>query len=175
MSSHVHSINVSQGGVPKEPVPEARVTAEGLELDRQRNRRYHGGPGRAVCLFSLELIEALRAEGHPIGPGSVGENLTVSGLPWNEVVPGVRLIVGEVELEITSFTKPCQTIRNSFRDNYIVRISERHNPGWSRVYAKVLREGMVRVGDSVVITSGADTMAGNLELFQISAPFVRPA
>lgn len=69
----VYQISMSNGGVPKLPVPEARMTTLGVEGDRQRNPDIHGGPERAVCLFSLEVIEALQTEGHPIAPGSAGD------------------------------------------------------------------------------------------------------
>jgi MOSC domain-containing protein YiiM len=151
MSSLVYSVNLSDGGVPKLPVSEARIAELGLSGDRQRNRRYHGGPARAVCLFSLELIEALQAEGHPIFPGSTGENLTIQGLEWGLVQPGVRLRAGEANLEITSFAEPCKTIRNSFIDNAIRRIGSREFPGWSRAYARVVKEGLVRTGDPVEV------------------------
>lgn len=166
MFSTVHSINVSGGGVPKLPVTEARVTVNGVQGDCQRNRRYHGGPRRAVCLFSLERIEDLRREGHPIQPGSVGENLTLNGLDWDRVVPGVCLSIGEISLEITSFTKPCKTIRKSFNDSNIWRIAQDRFPGWSRVYARVLREGVVRVGDAVTVNRQAGEESANLELFR---------
>src|SRR5215217_6827251 len=91
----VHQISVSQGGVPKLPVPSATVTATGVEGDRHRNPRIHGGPQRAVCLFSLEVIERLRTEGHPIAPGTAGENVTLAGLNWSLVRPGVRLRLGD--------------------------------------------------------------------------------
>src|SRR3569832_2171795 len=80
---HVHQISVSDGGVPKLPVWEAKVSEQGLSGDRQRNLKFHGGPDRAVCLYSLELIEHLQAEGHPIDAGAAGENLTLSGLDWD--------------------------------------------------------------------------------------------
>jgi MOSC domain-containing protein YiiM len=66
---HVNQINVSDGGVPKLPVWEAKVGERGLDGDRQRNLKVHGGPDRAVCLYSLELIEQLQKEGHPIDSG----------------------------------------------------------------------------------------------------------
>jgi MOSC domain-containing protein YiiM len=156
-SSSVHSIQVSDGGVPKLPVREARITFSGLEGDRQRNRRYHGGPARAVCLFSLERIEALQREGHPIGPGTTGENLTVRDLDWDLVKPGVRVRAGTAELQVTSFSEPCNTIRNSFTNNDISRMSEREFPGWSRVYARVLKEGFVKAGDSVEVLQDEQT------------------
>ena len=65
--AHVHQISISGGGVPKGAVPEAEVRAGGIDGDRQATPKIHGGPDRAVCLFSLEVIQALQAEGHPIG------------------------------------------------------------------------------------------------------------
>jgi MOSC domain-containing protein YiiM len=143
------SINVSNGGVPKAGVAQAQVTVAGVAGDRQRDSRIHGGPERAVTLFSSERIEELRAEGNPIAPGSTGENLTVSGLPWDRLAPGMRLLVGEAEIEITSYAAPCAKIRGSFAGGDFERISQTRHPGWSRLCARVLREGLVRVGDPV--------------------------
>src|SRR5687767_13470649 len=146
-------INRSNGGVPKLHVETARVTVNGIETDRQRDKRFHGGLDRALCLYSLELISVLQREGNPIFPGSTGENLTLSGLPWENMVPGLTLEAGPVRAMITSYTKPCRTIRGSFTDHHFSRISEKVHPGWSRVYARVLREGVVSVGDPVRLLS----------------------
>lgn len=151
---HVHQISISDGGVPKLPVLEAKVSEQGVDGDRQRNLKFHGGPDRAVCLYSLELIERLQDEGHPIDPGATGENLTLSGLNWDEVYPGVRLTIGpELQLEVTSYTTPCHHNGRWFRDEDFSRIAQKLNPGWSRVYAKVLRGGIVRPGDVAEIKS----------------------
>lgn len=156
-SGWVHQVGVNpDGGVPKRATPEAFIAVEGVRGDRQRNLEHHGGPNRAVCLYSLERIEALRAEGHPIEPGSAGENLTVAGIDWDKVVPGMRLKIGEsVELAVVSFTAPCKTIAGSFRNGEFVRVLQQRHPGFSRVYAKVLREGVVRLGDSVSLLSSS--------------------
>ena len=79
-TGRIDSINTSRGGVPKEPVFEAMITQAGLDGDRQRDLRFHGGPDRAVVLFSLDVIRDLQREGHAIAPGTTGENLTISGL-----------------------------------------------------------------------------------------------
>lgn len=151
---HVHQINISDGGVPKFPVLEAKVSEQGLDGDRQRNFKFHGGPDRAVCLYSRELIERLQDEGHPIDSGSTGENLTLSGLDWDLVRPAVRLTIGpEVQLEVTSYTTPCHHNGRWFCNEDFSRIAQKLNPGWSRVYAKVLRGGIVRPGDVVEIQS----------------------
>jgi MOSC domain-containing protein YiiM len=143
-------VNVNpDGGVPKFAVGQALVTTTGVAGDRQRDLEHHGGPERAVCLFSRELIEALRAEGHPIAPGTAGENLTVEGLDWPALAEDARLAVGEVVLQITRPAPPCNTIAASFIDGQFTRISHKKHPGWSRLYARVLREGVVREGDPV--------------------------
>lgn len=150
-TGRVAQINVNpQGGVPKHAVASAEVTTEGVVGDRQRDRRFHGGPQRAVSLYAAERIEALRAEGHPIAPGSTGENLTVAGLDWATIEVGDRLLVGEwVELEITGYASPCSNIAGSFADGAFKRISQKLHPGWSRLYARVISEGVVRTGDRV--------------------------
>lgn len=147
------SINISSGGVPKWRVIGANVFRLGLLKDAQNDTKHHGGPERAVCVYSLERIRALQAEGHPIDVGTVGENLTVEGVDWDLVVPGARLRLGQaVLLEVASFTTPCKTIRESFIGGEFVRISQKLHPGWSRVYARVLSEGEIRAGDSVEVT-----------------------
>lgn len=146
----VGSINRSNGGVPKLPTEKAFVSASGVHGDRQRDLRHHGGTERALCLFSMDLIEKLRTEGHPIGPGTTGENVTIAGLDWGKMIPGARFSLGAVEIEITAYAAPCQTIVDSFSDERSVRISQKLHPGWSRVYARVVEEGVLTVGDPVV-------------------------
>lgn len=151
MTGRIESVNTSRGGVPKTSVFEAFVSLDGVDGDRQRDRRYHGGRDRAVLLFSLEVIRALQAEGHTILPGSVGENLTVSGLDWPALSSGVRLSAGEVVLEVTGYAEPCGLISRYFTGKNFRRIDETRHPGWSRVCARVLTEGIVRMGDAIAI------------------------
>ena len=154
MTGKIVQVNRSGGGVPKLPVPEARVTRLGLEGDVQRNRRFHGGPQRALCLYALERIEKLQAEGHPIRPGSTGENVTLQGLDWAALKPGDRLTLGdEVEIQITSYVVPCKNIADSFRDGEFTRISQKLHPGDARLYARVLAEGRLAAGQQVRVLS----------------------
>lgn len=151
------SINVSNGGVPKKSVTGAQVSRLGLIGDTQADKKGHGGPNRAVCVYSLERIRALQEEGHPIDIGTAGENFTVDQIDWDLVVPGVRIRVGEeVLLEVASFTDPCKTIKGSFVDGKFVRIGQKLHPGWSRVYTRVLSEGQVHSGDQVLVTPPTD-------------------
>ena len=153
MSGRVAHVNVSpRGGVPKRPVAEARVGPTGLDGDAVRYTKIHGGPERAVCLFSLDLIEALRREGHPVGPGTTGENLTLAGVDWAALAPGDVLAVGEVvRLQLTTRVEPCKTIAASFAGGDFRRIQPARVPAETRWYTRVLATGTVRPGDAVTV------------------------
>lgn len=152
MMGRVFQLNRSAGGVPKLPIREAEVDLLGLDGDVQKHTKIHGGPERALCLFSVEVIQRLQAEGHAIWPGSTGENVTVSGIPWEMLAPGMRLALGEhVVVELTRATEPCKQIAASFAGGEFRRIDVRQHPGESRFYARVLRAGRVRVGDVVSV------------------------
>ncbi|MBX3359480.1 MAG: MOSC domain-containing protein [Phycisphaeraceae bacterium] len=145
--------------MPKLAVERAQVTPEGLVGDGHHDTKHHGGVDRAVCLFAMEVIDRLRAEGHPIGPGTIGENVTVAGLEWKAVAPGrVIEFAGGVVLEVTAYTTPCSTIRESFRGLEFNRVKQEQHAGDSRVYARVVREGELRVGETVwVRVSGLES------------------
>ena len=155
--ARIAQISRSGGGVPKRAIASIPVTALGLDGDVQRNRKLHGGPERALCLFSLERIPALQAEGHPIQPGSIGEYLTLEGLDWSRVAPSTSLrLDAEVVIQITAYTAPCANITGSFRDGDYTLVSQCLHPGNSRVYARVLCDGELAAGDHAQILSTAE-------------------
>jgi MOSC domain-containing protein YiiM len=150
MKGSVVQINLSSGGVPKLPVPSAVLFRDGFFGDVQKNKKYHGGPDRAVCLFSIQLIQQLQAEGHPITPGSTGENLTLQFPDYHALVPETILQIGEtVRIQISKYAPPCKTIKRSFFKEKFTRIGHKEHPGFSRLYARVLQEGKVEQGDEV--------------------------
>ncbi len=158
-------LSASNGGVPKRPLAEATVDANGITVDRQADRRAHGGPRRALCLFALERIEALAAEGHPIAPGATGENVTTEGIDWDRVAPGARLRLGEgVLIEVTGYTEPCWKNARWFLEGDFSAMDQEIWPGFSRVYARVLEGGDLRPGDPVELLAG--TAAERLERTQ---------
>ena len=71
----------------------------------------------------------MQAEGHPIAPGSTGENLTISGIDWADLSEGDRLHVGEeVVAEITGPASPCAKNAAWFVDGDFLRMSESRYP-----------------------------------------------
>lgn len=152
MTGRIHQLNCSRGGVPKLPVEEALLTPTGLACDAQADTRHHGGPERALCLYSLEHIRALQSEGHPIRPGTAGENVTLEGLDWHALEPGSRMRLGdEALIEISGYATPCRVIAASFAGGEFKRILQKTHPGESRLYARVLQTGRLAVGQRVEV------------------------
>jgi MOSC domain-containing protein YiiM len=144
-------INTSGGGVPKTPIDAATIGPRGVEGDRQNDRKHHGRPLQALSLWSQEVIESLRAEGHPIHAGAAGENLTLAGIDWHTIRPGVRLQIGDVLLEISAYATPCAKNAQWFADRDFTRIDHDEHPRDSRAYAWVLAGGRIATGDAVVV------------------------
>ena len=143
MPAVLAQLNISPGGMPKLPIECAKVTVEGVEGDWQKNRKYHGGPDRAICLYSEELYAYLRDKGVDVTNGQIGENFTTRGIDLQALAKGDRLRVGACVIELTEVRVPCRQLRKWDQDlpELIVGRS-----GW---VARVIEEGMVRPGDPV--------------------------
>lgn len=145
----VAQINASGGGVPKLPVETGTIEWSGLAGDHQADRKHHGRPFQALCLWSSDVIERLADDGHPITAGAAGENLTLAGLDWDTMRPGVLLEVGDVLAEISFPATPCAKQTRWFTDGDFGRIDHDRNPDLTRWYAWVRRPGTLRPGDPV--------------------------
>ena len=160
----VVSINVSfPGGVPKRPIDRTHITTNGLVGDGQRTKApIHGGPDKAVCLYGIEQMRRVNADGHHLYPGAIGENLTIAGLELGGLSAGDALRIGNEAsgpiIALTEYADPCKNIAASFEDWRIARVSAKVRPEDSRWYARVLREGEVVTGDQVELLDPAATM-----------------
>jgi MOSC domain-containing protein YiiM len=106
----VVAVCISSGGVPKQPVDRAEVLADGLIGDGRHHEK-HRRNDRAVSIQDLELLEQLAGEGYAVGPGIMGENITVQDLHVQSLAIGDRLRFqdGPV-LELASVRKPCYVL-----------------------------------------------------------------
>jgi MOSC domain-containing protein YiiM len=145
MTGTLVQLNVSNGGMPKLSVPTVRVTRDGLAGDWQKVRKYHGGPDRAVCLFSEELYAWLREQGvKGVVNGSIGENFTTRGIDLMSLNAGDRLRAGDqVVIELTDVREPCRQLK-MWDARFPKLILGRS--GW---LARVVVEGEVKAGDEI--------------------------
>ena len=152
MSGSVVGLFVApNGGVPKSEVSNLLAREHGCIGDKQNDLKHHGGPNRAVCLFSSEVLSELSSEGHPIFPGSVGENVLLQGIDWSTIHVGSQLHFQNVILEITSDAPPCRTFKESFSNGDFSRISVKKHPFSARWYAKVIQSGELVTDEIVTI------------------------
>ena len=157
MTGSILQISISPGGIPKRPIPEATVTPQGIFGDGWAHPDIHGGPNRALLLITSEGIEELIAQGYPLFPGALGENLTTSGLDRRQMRVGQRYRVGEVLLELTKLRGPCTALHvygtamlQAIYDPQ-VKAGDPSTSRWglSGFYARVLEAGTIRQGDII--------------------------
>jgi len=143
----VTGLFLSDGGVPKSAVDSVDIGWRGVLGDRQASRAHHGRPWQAVCLWSADVVADLARAGHPIRPGSAGENVSVRGLDWSAARPGARMSLGTVTLAVAAYAIPCSKNARWFVDGDYERMSHERSDA-SRLYARVLQPGRVSLGDT---------------------------
>lgn len=141
--AHLHASK----GLPKKSIDHAVISWKGIEGDVQESRVHHGRPWQALCIWSTDAIDALRAQGHPIEPGFAGENITVAGIPAGAIRPGAHFRIGAVRGFISAYTIPCSKNNNWFLNKNIMAMSHEHGD-YSRVYAMVTTCGEISIGDT---------------------------
>lgn len=102
----VDSVNIStEKGVDKKPV-EGIVLRAGYGIEGDA----HAGPWhRQISFLSSEQINAFDGAGRPMLAGEFAENITTSGLDLRQVAVLDRIMIGDVEIEITQIGKECHS------------------------------------------------------------------
>ena len=141
----VISVNTSPGGIPKLPRERLHVSTAGLEGDGH-DHESHRSPNQAVCMIDVEILHSMKDEGFDLGPGTLGENLTLEDVRIQDCALGdlVRFSSG-LQLEITKVRTPCYVLDSISPE--LKRIL------WNRsgMYGKGLVEGTIESGDTVTI------------------------
>lgn len=159
MTGHVEQVNISPGGVPKQPILQGFVTPLGIEGDLHAHPQHHGGPRKAILIICAESIDELVAKGFPLFAGALGENLTVRGLDRRQMRFGQRYRAGGCLLELTTMRVPCTaldvygpSIKTEIFDKD-VKAGDARSPKWglSGFYASVVQTGWVRQNDIITL------------------------
>jgi MOSC domain-containing protein YiiM len=140
-------------GFFKEPVAGAvRLGPTNLEGDGQADLVHHGGPDKAVLMYSARHYPAWRLSlNHPSLPfGAFGENFTISGLTEADVCIGDTWQVGDVAItQVSQPRQPCWKLARRWRIKTLaLQVQESGRTGW---YVRVLHEGTVAAGMPVVL------------------------
>ena len=142
-------------GLPKRAVSQLTITPEGVEGDynRWRTEEANGDPDQAVLLLSQETLAGLQAEGWPVQPGDLGENVTVAGLPPDALRNGAVVRLGDVVLEVSKPCDPCTVLYT------LPYVGVERGPEFLRImlgrrgwFARVLHGGTVRQNTPIEVT-----------------------
>ncbi|WP_431235316.1 MOSC domain-containing protein [Mycolicibacterium psychrotolerans] len=138
-------------GAWKAPVSGPRMVRRlNIDGDGQGDLGGHGGENRAVLVYQVASYEHWASElgRDDLGPGVFGENLTVDGLPDDEVCIGDRYRIGEVVLEVTQPRVTCYRVGMRLGEPRMAALLvSHHRPGF---YCRVLTEGELAAGQEVV-------------------------
>jgi ferredoxin-NADP reductase/MOSC domain-containing protein YiiM/ferredoxin len=140
-------------GVWKHPV-DGPVMARRLNIDGdgQGDRNGHGGEQRAVMVYQLASYRHWQQHfgRDDFGYGQFGENLTVDGMPDDQVCIGDRYRIGEAEFEVTQPRVTCYRVGLRMGEPEMpALLVSHHRPGF---YMRVLTEGHIQAGDQIVKT-----------------------
>lgn len=139
----VLAVNISETkGTQKRNIEKARVL-EGFGIENDA----HGGSWhRQVSLLAEESIRKMKELGLNVGHGDFAENITTQGLDLVHLPVGSRLRIGRsVVLEISQIGKECHTrCAIYYQAGDCVMPTE-------GIFAKVLSEGKISVGDTIEI------------------------
>jgi MOSC domain-containing protein YiiM len=142
------------------PVEVARL---GLQGDGVGSPEHHGGPDQAAYAYGLpDYAWWGRELGRELPPATFGENLTISELESSLCSVGDRLQIGTALFEVTAPRIPCETLARRMGDpGFIRRFREARRPG---IYLRVLKKGIVTVGDPVTYEPAPAVALSVLEL-----------
>jgi MOSC domain-containing protein YiiM len=129
-----------------------RVSRDGLDGDESVDRVNHGGYDQAVYAYAREDLDWWAERlGFELRDGMFGENVTTAGLDITGSVIGETWRLGEVIVQVTAPRMPCVTFQAWMAEQHWVRrFAQAERPG---AYLRVLREGVVRAGDSARMLS----------------------
>ena len=135
----------------KRPIT-GRVMARRLNLDGdgQGDLAGHGGEHRAVMVYQLDSYRYWERylQRHDFEYGQFGENLTVDGLPDDEVCIGDRYRIGGALFEVTQPRVTCYRVGIRMNNPQMPSLLVSHKrPGF---YFRVLEEGEIGAGDEIV-------------------------
>lgn len=152
----------------KEPVTgPVWVRRHNLDGDGQADRRVQGGPDQAVYVYPFEHYAFwARVLGRDdLSPGFFGENLTVTGLPEDDVTIGDVLRVGGAVLEVSQPRTPCYKLGlRAGSADFPARFAESLRCGF---YLRVLMEGRVQAGDAVARIAHGEGGMSVREVFRL--------
>ena len=141
------------------------VGSHNLDGDTQADLKNHGRKSKAVYGFSADHYSywSKTLNRPDIKPGTFGENLTISGFEESRIHIGDDLRVGDCILQVSQPRVPCFKLGLALDNNELPRLFVKY--GATGVYFRVIKEGMVKAGDTVQIIRSEPSAVSIKSLF----------
>lgn len=128
-----------------------RVERQGIVGDQHGDTRVHGGPEKAVHQYAAQnyqrLAQAFASSAGQLVAGSLGENISASGLSELNVHIGDVFRIGSSLLQVSQPRSPCWKINHRFDAEHMSMFVARERiTGW---YYRVVQPGFIEAGDSI--------------------------
>ncbi|MCG8409745.1 MAG: MOSC domain-containing protein [Bacteroidales bacterium] len=138
----VVSVNLSEKkGEIKQPVSEITITEQGI-----LNDAHAGDWHRQISLLAKESIDKFEEVlGRKLEYGEFAENITTEGIILYEMIPGDKLFIGDVELEITQIGKKCHGDGCAIFSQVGKCVMPKEG-----IFAKVIKVGKIKSGDTII-------------------------
>ena len=148
MPISVISVNIStEKGTIKTPVPEIYINQKGVSGDA-----HAGDWHRQVSLLATESIEKWGKQANrKVKYGEFAENITTQGIVLYETTPGDRLLIGEVELEVTQIGKKCHGTGCAIFNEVGNCVMPKEG-----IFAKVIKTGNIKAGDEIFFVKNVE-------------------
>lgn len=128
-----------------------QVNSTNVAGDEQKHKKVHGGPFRAILMYSAENYDRWQDDlDKPLMYGAFAENFTVRGMDEQSVCLGDVYQVGEtVRVQVAQPRQPCNQIYKALGIRGIQQQTEHtRRTGW---YLSVQQTGMVRAGMPITL------------------------
>jgi len=157
-----------QTGIFKIPTNKpVKVANLGLEGDVIISKDVHGGLDQAIYIYGGTDYEWWSKElGKDIGPGTFGDNLTISDLACADFNIGDYLHIADVTLQVTAPRIPCSTFATRMEDpEWVKKFRHAERPG---LYCRVIKVGTIHTGDSVLVEKYSGVTVSIVEMNRYS-------
>lgn len=157
---------VETTGIYKLPVDRpVEIKSFGIDGDAICDTKNHGGPDQALYIYGgADYAWWSNEIGKALGPGTFGDNLTISELESSTFNVGDYLHIGEVTLQVTSPRIPCGTFATRMGDpQWVKKFRAAERPG---LYVRVVKEGTIRAGDPVTVEKYSDETVSIVQMYR---------
>lgn len=138
----------------KKPIQEKMWLSRTGFLEDEQEYKDHGGPDKAVCLYSKSNYAMWQDVIQPLPDSAlIGENITVYAIDETELFFGDQYRLGEAIIEVSEIREPCWKLQSKY--GYSQLVKDMSKSGKTGCYFRVIKEGFVSPNSNLSLVQHA--------------------